>query len=486
MAARAQAMAAAEKGAEVKVTVPYAEILALPTPQLEATLAQGEYSDVQALCKHAGLSAKGTRSELERRIIEHATEQLEAAPSAKSPERRAGRARSPKHGAAAAAVRTAVQDDEIAAAQAAKEDELIRDRAARASLTRPRGLAPGAPPAAVSGPSRPVGPGVAVPPPSTLPKGMDIDSGTGSYYGTPLGKTQRSEGVHSGFTPQLHEKRLTLEEFLAGSESKLESLPVPPPLPGNAPVDPALQALLDGQAALIKGVNELRANVVTRDALAKFYELQSQEMQTFVLAETAPLHSGLSRVASDVTLLSQTAVKDTNRIDALEARVNSGTGGYARDKFDPAYQRVSFTQFPENILQSEKIRHIEEFMAKNFQDLRYAYIDSHSPKTFFVHFGTPKNAKKVLDAVKQKSLKFGMPGVKILPALTSIDVSRNWALREAKEIIEKDARSRGKSVDVRKAKGRGLYIDEEAVFLQKHRYEPRGQFEGKYADLKLS
>ena len=163
----------------------------------------------------------------------------------------------------------------------------------------------------------------------------------------------------------------------------------------------------------------------------------------------------------------------------------AGSIGFVRDKFDPAFQRVSFTEFPEHVLASEKVRHIEDFMAKHFVDIRYAYIDSHSAKSFFVHFGTPKSAKRVLDRVKEKSLKFGLPGVKILPSLTSIDVSRNWALREAKEILEKDARNRGKSVEVRKAKGRGVYIENEPSFLQESRYDPRGKFAVPSADLKL-
>ena len=117
MASRAQAMAAAEQGAEVTVTVPYEEILTLPLP-----VGQGDYSDVQALCKHAGLSAKGRRNELERRVIEHAKEKLDAAPSA-SPERRDGRARSPKHGKAAAAVCASVVSEAAASKDADQKPE---------------------------------------------------------------------------------------------------------------------------------------------------------------------------------------------------------------------------------------------------------------------------------------------------------------------------------------------------------------------------
>ena len=57
--------------------------------------------------------------------------------------------------------------------------------------------------------------------------------------------------------------------------------------------DPAsvFKALLDGQAALLHGVNDIRANVVTRQQLQAFHELQSTEMRTYVQAELAPIHN---------------------------------------------------------------------------------------------------------------------------------------------------------------------------------------------------
>ena len=51
------------------------------------------------------------------------------------------------------------------------------------------------------------------------------------------------------------------------------------------------KALLDGQAALLQGVNDLRTNVVTRQQLQAFYELQSKEMRTYVQAELAAIHN---------------------------------------------------------------------------------------------------------------------------------------------------------------------------------------------------
>ena len=91
-----------------------------------------------------------------------------------------------------------------------------------------------------------------------------------------VGETQRSRGAHSGLTPSYEEKRLIVDQFLTGINGlqEIQILPTPPPLPGSEPRDPAMQPLLDGQQALIKGVNELRSSVVTRESLAELYQLQ--------------------------------------------------------------------------------------------------------------------------------------------------------------------------------------------------------------------
>ncbi len=116
---RAQAIAAAERGAKVEVTVhgaSYEEILALPQVELLATLAQGEYANIQGLCKFIGITAKGQRAELERRILEHVElRRASANPAGSSPSSSGspadGRNRSPKRGVAASALRAAADKE---------------------------------------------------------------------------------------------------------------------------------------------------------------------------------------------------------------------------------------------------------------------------------------------------------------------------------------------------------------------------------------
>ena len=82
-------------------------LLALPFDEFKAALPEGDYPDIQAMCKHLGINAKGQRKELERRILEHVEKSRapETAAVSSSPETRSGRRRSPKTGAAASTIR---------------------------------------------------------------------------------------------------------------------------------------------------------------------------------------------------------------------------------------------------------------------------------------------------------------------------------------------------------------------------------------------
>ena len=122
-----------------------------------------------------------------------------------------------------------------------------------------------------------------------------------SYTGTPT-RTQRSCGAKTGMTPVLLKAHESLDEFLSGVDGPAFS-PIPTTSPVDGSPDSVLNAILSGQNALISGVNELRANAVTRQSLTQFYQLQSRAMQAYVQAETAPLHRGVAEIVSEVTQL---------------------------------------------------------------------------------------------------------------------------------------------------------------------------------------
>ena len=92
-------------------------------------------------------------------------------------------------------------------------------------------------------------------------------------------------------------------------------------------------------------------------------------------------------------------------------------------------------------------------------------------------------ARKVTSA--KKALNGNCGGVKVMPALTPTDSSRNWALRTAEDLIRTDPVLRGREIEVKKAAGRGLYVGGKAAFLQKMRSDPKGSFENEFTHLEL-
>ena len=79
----------------------------------------------------------------------------------------------------------------------------------------------------------------------------------------------------------------------------------------------------------------------------------------------------------------------------------------------------------------------------------------------------------------------GFHSVKVKPALTAVDLSRNWALYKAEELISKDAKLNGRNIELWKGKDRGVYVAGVAAFLQKERYDPQGHFVDEFVHLKL-
>ncbi len=172
---------------------------------------------------------------------------------------------------------------------------------------------------------------------------------------------------------------------------------------------------------------------------------------------------------------------------SLEARLESGVpsvGRPSKDPHDPAYQRVAFVQWPDKTTDAEKIEAMERFMRANFPKTNVVYKDHFNDKASFVHIGTPQAARKVFDNLKGKTVE-GYPNVKAKAALTSIDLSRNFSLNRAEELVKKDENLRSRSVEVKRAKDRGIYVDGLPAFVQRERYSRKGEFEGEFRHLKL-
>ncbi len=320
---------------------------------------------------------------------------------------------------------------------------------------------------------------------------MDIDRSESVYQRFVMSSpqpTQRSLGAHSGLTPQVENTRQTVDDFLASAAPSLAALPDPPILPGGE-VDPTLKAILEG-------VNEIRANAVTKQTLQELYLLQRSEYQAFVQAETVPLHNAMSHVAHDVVELQRGQVEQFDRVGRLESRVDSWAASSGSEPGpelnDPARRQVAFIGFGESTTVTERIAAMDAFMATHFEDIKTVHTNLFPDKTGrpsrngFVQFGSPKQASYIVDAVKSRNLKVGgHNAVEVKRALTEIDRNRNWALRTAEGIVRKSPKAHGKAVSVKKADGRGVYVDSVPAFVQPQRHARDGIFQGEFSGLSL-
>ena len=119
---------------------------------------------------------------------------------------------------------------------------------------------------------------------------------------------------------QRHRQKLT--DFLNDIEGAMPPI-ASPPMPQAHDSASILKALLEGHAALIQGVNDLRANVVTRRQLQAFQELQTMELPTYVQAELVPAHETFIRISTHLGSIA-------DRVNHIESPVNSGGASGAR------------------------------------------------------------------------------------------------------------------------------------------------------------
>ena len=114
-------------------------------------------------------------------------------------------------------------------------------------------------------------------------------------------------------------------------------MPVVPPLPGS---DAGLSVLLPVLTSLASGVQEIRQEMVTRQDLQEFRDLQQAAVKDMIVSYTAPLQATIER--QDVKL-----TQFEHRMGNLE----SNGGVCEKDKMrlmndnDPAFCQIAFTGF---------------------------------------------------------------------------------------------------------------------------------------------
>ena len=305
-----------------------------------------------------------------------------------------------------------------------------------------------------------------------------------AYVGTPI-KTQRSHNVHSGMTPQLQLERQQLTDFLAESEASMAPIPAPPMPQSDDPAS-VFKALLEGQAALLQGVNDIRANAVTRQQLQAFHKLQSTEMRTYVQAELVPIHRDLQSQAAHVDALSA----EVSQLKMLKPKAEKAP--------DDSFKKLVVVGFPADMSLEARLSAMQDFMEANFPKLPASFCVKHTgpwknhgqdrkmTRVGFIDVGCPDVRERVVQTIESKSLKIKIGGadIKVTRARTEAATARNTALRQASDLIKNESGVNDADVKIQWTGERGVTVSDVFAFKQP-RGSDTGIFCGQYTHLML-
>ncbi len=458
MAARAQAMAAAQ------AVTSYEDVLTQPIDEILTTLNGASYRELQGFCHHIGVKAAGTQAELLARAIDHVKSTTD---SPASPEGRDGRARSPRAGKAASALRKAAPK---AKAQSPTVAEFIGD-----TPSLPKSSAP-------------------------LPAVQPMP-----------GFAATVDEAHAGHNPLISGSKaagmpVDVDTAGAGANVVIRTVPGAEIDAGQAQAhaEMAVDESEASDASAVSDAPEVTGEVSTNDLMRKLNTMEKQrkadkaQIQKKIMAQTKvmiseavdPLKDGLAEVQSSVKV--RDAQIQKLRTDFEQFRLGSPGESSGPNPFDPALKQVAFIGFPEESTVAQRIEAMVSFMQENFPELQIKHTDLSMDKNGkqtrngFVELGSKKHARHVTSTTKSRGLKVqGYAGVTVKPENTDINRNRNWALREAEKLIRQSPKFGNGRLEVKKAQDRGVYVDGLPAFTQKIRFAKGGVFHGIFADLKL-
>ena len=443
----------------------FGELLALKYEEFQQRLSEGDYGDLQRLCKHVGLNAKGSRGELENRLLEYKRGLQDEEP--KSPDRNGGRARSPKPGKAAAALRAVAPK---AAASASGPAGAMDEDPRLMSAAEFQAKGPQSWPA---------------PPPQTVP------------IHTP--------GPLNELSPEIVLAKQRVQAMRA------ELAPVPPLPSGEAaqPSNADLMAKLErmaGAMALKEDVQVAQLEVVKQlrtEFKSELEPLRAQVGQAELHAnqarnETKTLHERLTKQE-------QGNVMEFDRVGRLETemqalKVQMGSRSVSRpDKNDIAHLRVSFKGFTTESI-GDREETIKAFMEQHFNG-DYSCISTrmrgpHDKRTAsdesFVQFACPEERDRVVGIIQAKKLGNNVKssqGAKLTVGKMKTDWvrQRDFAMRKSEELIKEKLQEQGAQsiVKYEKAKeSRKIMVDGAEAFVQRAA-DPLGCFVGRFSELKI-
>ena len=251
----------------------------------------------------------------------------------------------------------------------------------------------------------------------------------------------------------------------------------------------------DGGNPILAAIQQLTATV------------ESMRLSSVNKADLAELRSDLKREVKVAVAEAVDPVKDEvsdlkTRVSALEARPttagsNGGSSSLPKEvqtmlsNLDPATRRVAFVGFPGGMSAQDRLAEVARIM-RNFPSIKFSDHGnfmkgprsnrSMTPASY-VEFASSDARDDALKAMGSSANLSTGERLKVKAAITKLNSHRNWALRAAKEVLEKSSLCTGRNIEL-DMKSRVVKVGGEVAFQQAPN-ETAGNFTPKFSSLKL-
>ena len=262
---------------------------------------------------------------------------------------------------------------------------------------------------------------------------------------------------HSGWTPDLHMRRKLVNDVL--KQRREAPAPLELPLEPGPGADQGLVLVLSKLSELTTGVNELRANqatAVTRSDLEEFHERASQETRALVLSQTDP-------IKESVTELLKSDVANFERVGRLETRVEQLEKKKEKSGPDLSFQKLAVLKFPEKVCLEDRLESMRKFMDVNFPKVHVKAVhvihrgewrdrgkNREMTAVGMIDVGDADIREHIVHTIERKKLHVTCAGkeLKVTRAMTENAKDRNTALRNAADLLKKQAAVSEKDVEI--------------------------------------
>jgi hypothetical protein len=262
---------------------------------------------------------------------------------------------------------------------------------------------------------------------------------------------------HSGWTPELHMRRKMVNDVL--KQQREAPAPLALPLAPGPDADQGLVLVLSKLSELTTGVNELRANqatAVTRSDLEEFHERACQETRALVLSQTDP-------IKESVTELLKSDVANFERVGRLETRVEQLEKKKDKSGPDLSFQKLAVVKFPDKVCLEDRLDSMRKFMDANFPKVhvksvnvihRGEWRDRGKNRVMtavgMIDVGDADIREHIVHTIERKKLRVTCAGkeLQVTRAMTENAKDRNTALRNAADLLKKQAAVSEKDVEI--------------------------------------